>query len=341
MKKLFIVFLFIIFIANINAQKKVVLLETFTSTTCPPCVPANQYFDNWYSSYTNKSAVAVIKYHVGWPAPGNDPFYLANPDEVSTRRVFYNISAVPNGLVDGFNYGSNYPNWTAVIENKIKDTPPINISFAKGTTADEIKVIVESLNNYSANNLVLHVVLVESKLYYTGTNGDPVHNFVMRKMYPNSSGTTFNLIGGEKKSFSNKISISSNWVKNNCAVVAFVQTSTIKDVVQAVMQDYNLITSVENEINIPNNFSLEQNFPNPFNPETIIKYSIPDFHNNKLVSLKVYDLLGNEVETLVSEYQKAGNYEVKFNAKNFTSGCYLYKLQVGNSIQAKKMMLIK
>jgi len=338
MKKFILVLILSLSLAVNYGQKKVVLLETFTSTTCPPCVPANQYFDSWYSSYPDKNSVAVIKYHVWWPSPGNDPFYLANPDEVVARRVYYNISAVPNGLVDGTNYGSNYPNWITVIQNRINTTPLINLSLAKGLSADEIKVNVESLNNYSENNLNLHVVVVESKINYTGTNGDPVHNFVMRKMYPNSSGTTFNLSAGERKSFSFQIALSNNWNKNNCAVVAFVQPSNVKDVVQAVMQDYNLITSVEETQTLPTVFSLEQNFPNPFNPTTSISYRLPV---NNFVTLKIYDLLGRDIETLVDEYQQAGTYVKTFQGNSLPSGAYFYKLSAGNFSETRKMVLIK
>ncbi len=87
-------------------------------------------------------------------------------------------------------------------------------------------------------------------------------------------------------------------------------------------------------------FSLEQNYPNPFNPTTMIRYSIPEV-SNVPVSLKIYDILGREVETLLNRDQKAGNYEVEFNAGKYTSGMYIYKLTAGNFNSIKKMMLVK
>jgi hypothetical protein len=96
---------------------------------------------------------------------------------------------------------------------------------------------------------------------------------------------------------------------------------------------------VEVDANIPTEFSLAQNYPNPFNPVTTIKYSIPSW--GEVVSLKVYDILGNEVATLVNEIQPAGNYEVKFNASNLSSGVYLYKLNVGSFVKTKKLILMK
>ena len=96
----------------------------------------------------------------------------------------------------------------------------------------------------------------------------------------------------------------------------------------------------------PNEFSLEQNYPNPFNPSTSIRYTISSViasatKQSQLVTLKVYDVIGNEVATLVNEEKPAGSYEVKFNAVGLSSGIYFYKLQAGNFIESKKMLLLK
>ncbi len=88
----------------------------------------------------------------------------------------------------------------------------------------------------------------------------------------------------------------------------------------------------------PNDFALNQNYPNPFNPTTSIKFSLPRGTNVKLI---VYDLLGNEVETLVDEYKPAGTYSVQFNGSELTSGIYIYRLQAGDFVSTKRMALIK
>ncbi len=99
------------------------------------------------------------------------------------------------------------------------------------------------------------------------------------------------------------------------------------------------VTGVEQADNtIPENFSLQQNYPNPFNPTTQINYSIPSTQN---VTLKVYDELGKEVATLVNKDQAAGNYTVDFNASNLASGVYFYRIQAGDFVQMKKMILMK
>jgi hypothetical protein len=89
---------------------------------------------------------------------------------------------------------------------------------------------------------------------------------------------------------------------------------------------------------LPAEYDLEQNYPNPFNPSTKIRYSItsPD-----LVRIKIYDILGREVKTLVNELQQVGTYEVQFDALSLASGIYLYRIESGSFIQTKKMILMK
>ncbi len=89
---------------------------------------------------------------------------------------------------------------------------------------------------------------------------------------------------------------------------------------------------------IPKNFSLTQNYPNPFNPVTSIQYSVS---SNQFVSIKVYDIVGHEIATLVNEKKQPGNYEVQFNASSFPSGIYIYNLVTEGYSSTKKMVLLK
>jgi len=92
------------------------------------------------------------------------------------------------------------------------------------------------------------------------------------------------------------------------------------------------------ELKQPVEYSLEQNYPNPFNPATTITFQIPE---TGIVTLKVYDVLGNEVATLVSKEKPAGNYEIEFDGTNLPSGIYFYQLRAGSFVQTKKMVLMK
>jgi len=105
------------------------------------------------------------------------------------------------------------------------------------------------------------------------------------------------------------------------------------------------ITDVKEET-LPGEFALQQNCPNPCNPSTTIQYSIPGNVVETLhaTSLRVFDILGNEVATLVNENKPAGNYEVKFNveqASSLSSGVYFYTLKLGTFSETKKMILMK
>ena len=96
--------------------------------------------------------------------------------------------------------------------------------------------------------------------------------------------------------------------------------------------------SLNIDVNVPEEYTLEQNYPNPFNPSTKISFHIakPGF-----VSLKIFDVLGNEIKTLVNEQKSAGDHEVDFNSTDLTSGIYLYKIETGNFVATKKMILLK
>ncbi|MCX6164966.1 MAG: FG-GAP-like repeat-containing protein, partial [Ignavibacteriae bacterium] len=96
-----------------------------------------------------------------------------------------------------------------------------------------------------------------------------------------------------------------------------------------------------NNNNIPDKYSLSQNYPNPFNPSTIIRFQINLLGQTRFVTLKVYDILGNEVTTLVNEKKSPGNYEVSWDASNFPTGICFYKLATDNFSETKKMLMIK
>ena len=100
--------------------------------------------------------------------------------------------------------------------------------------------------------------------------------------------------------------------------------------------NYSDVVSVVTEM--PIEYALDQNYPNPFNPSTIITYSIPQKNN---VSLKIYDILGNEIATLVNEQKEAGSYKVQYDAAKISSGVYIYSIQAGDFLQTRKMILMK
>jgi len=152
----------------------------------------------------------------------------------------------------------------------------------------------------------------------------------------------------------------SNWVKEEISLANYI-SSQLKIQFQlrtdgGVTRDgwfvddigifiYTIPTDISGDSNPVYTFSLNQNYPNPFNPTTKIKYTIPSVtlsgSEGSLTTLKVYDVLGNQVAVLVNEKQPAGSYEIEFDASNLSSGIYFYKLVSGSFIDTKKMILMK
>jgi len=125
----------------------------------------------------------------------------------------------------------------------------------------------------------------------------------------------------------------------------YMNESEVKMFIDKVMvEKFDEPTGVEEILQVPIAFSLSQNYPNPFNPTTTIEYSIPaisELAHSELVSLKIHDVLGREVKTLVDGYRSAGTYKTTFNASALTSGVYFYTLKAGQYVDSKKMMLVK
>lgn len=128
--------------------------------------------------------------------------------------------------------------------------------------------------------------------------------------------------------------------------IDYEPTELLFDPNNLILKTINSITSATDSGYKPDGFVLYQNYPNPFNPTTKISWQSPV---SDWQTLKVYDVLGNEVATLVNEYKKAGNYEIEFKTRNLTSGLYFYRLQAGDPstgsgqsfVETKKMILLK
>ena len=331
----------LLFDSGHGAERKV-LLEMFTSSTCPPCAPANSYLNLWRSGYSKANRVVIVRYHVWWPSPGNDPFYLANTQDAQTRNKFYGNNYAPHMYVNGYIDGEDsYGLWAGLVENEMAKISPfeIQISGKLGSTGGTVTISVKSDGTpIPSGTLVLHTLVTESGLQYVGPNGEPHHDDVMRTMLPNSAGEQFTLALGETRNFTRSISWNPQWAMKNSQIIAFVQVAQNSSVVQsATIPVQNLVTGVAEGNGVATEFSLAQNYPNPFNPSTTINYSLPKPAN---VSLKIFNSLGQEISFLVNEQKEAGFYQATWNA-NVPSGIYFYRLQAGEYVETKKMILLR
>ena len=164
-------------------------------------------------------------------------------------------------------------------------------------------------------NLILTDTTITTTVTFIGTNSITAGpNFTIS----NTGSATF-LTGGQI------------YLRAGVSVVLGGVFKTILDTALVGVED-------ENGKIVPEGFSLDQNYPNPFNPTTKIKFSIPEL---SFVTLKVFDVVGNEIETLVNQEESAGSYDVQFSAIDLPSGIYFYQLRAGNFVETKKMILIK
>jgi len=330
-----------------SQEDRKVLVEIFTNSHCPHCPAAHNVISN-YLSGPNGDKISYIYYHMVYPY-SDDSLYLESMEGSDARNNYYNpISVTPQGWFDGEHQGSS-SGWAASLDNLVATESPLKIvlSGTRNTTQFNINAQLTRKGNITENDLLIHFVVVED-LFYDGRNGISNHEHVMRKMLPTPNGQSFSISLNETKDFPQTINLDPLWDADSLNIVVFVQSTETKTVYQSGTISYNelSISGLENERSVPVEFKLEQNYPNPFNPRTNIGFQVANFG---FVSLKVYDVLGNEVMILVNEGKPAGTYEVRFDASGLTSGIYFYKLQTGSPstgsgqsfTETKKMLLLK
>jgi hypothetical protein len=357
MKKLvlFVVVLLAVCTLSATSAPRKVLMEVFTSTTCAPCYPADVfYFQNWLPNYGGASQIVTLAYHVWWPSPGNDPMYMANTAPVQTRVSYYQGSSayVPRGYIDGFIDGTSaYTSWPGSIEGRFLDPSPVSITLSgtrNGLTFNMSASIRQELAASSTNWRVQWVTIENqiSEPQYNGTIYVPfVHDAVHRAMYPDANGTPITISQGQTVVVTKSITLNSSWVANNSKVIVFVQDMSTKKVQNVEFIGLDGVTGVGegNTGAVPTSFALDQNFPNPFNPSTTVSYAVP---SQSFVSLKVFNTLGEEVRTLVSDVQGVGNHTATWDGlnsagKEVPSGTYLLQMTAGQFRATKKLLLLK
>jgi hypothetical protein len=345
--QIYFILLYLLLSSSLHAQEsRKVLVEVFTNSHCPLCPAAHTVIDN-YLAGPNGDKISYIYYHMIYPY-SDDPLYWQSMEGSDARDVYYNAAnATPQGWFDGTHQGST-SGWATTLDNLVNTQSPLKIELSGYT--DLVRLFIDAdvtrTGDITDNDLVLHFVAAED-VFYDGRNSISNHKNVMRKMLPTPEGLAFDIALNETKGFEQIIDLDPLWDTDSLKLVVFVQSSGSKTVYQSETISYtDLVVSVDSEpVTTVENFFLEQNYPNPFNPSTTIRYSIPASLNpsqgGTFVILKVYDLLGREMTTLVNKEQTAGVYEIEFDAGELSSGIYIYKLQSGSFVESKKMILMK
>ncbi len=245
-----------------------------------------------------------------------DMLYLANEitaggcsGSVSIIQIGFDIHVVSTQVMNGFNVKMKHTSETSVT----------GFTDTGWTTCYS--------GTYSVPGAGWQYIVLQNNFIWDGIN-----NLLIEICFDNTTATFIS--SSKHTAIANKM-----WqrVQNNSSGCALTVGSTYgyRPNIKLVG---NSVVSIQHNNQVPKSFVLEQNYPNPFNPTTNIKYQIV---NNSFVSLKVYDILGREVETLVNESLKPGTYEVDFDGSNLSSGVYYYRMEAGNYFETKKMLLVK
>lgn len=354
MKVSALILLTFLFSAQSYSGPRRVLLEFSTGTWCGWCACGDSIIE--HNILPQFPQTIVLAYH----GASSDPFKEFNGNEIIG---LLGINAYPLAVFDRqsgppMDFDYNWPE-TCAVRYQRAPTSAVSIDFtAKGynsstreLTATVNATALENLSGqYKINYVITEDNIVYQQNFYApcgeqGYHQNFVHHWVTRNMINGATGENLNSGNWNQNQTITKTintTIDTGWVATNCNLIIFVYKDNGALIQSTVEQ--STIQSVTNPIGvngtheIPKDYSLEQNYPNPFNPSTNIKYSVPKDGN---VSLKVYDILGNEVSTIINGFMKAGVYNVDFDGSNLASGIYFYTLKTSEFTSTKKMALIK
>jgi len=236
----------------------------------------------------------------------------ATADWPATPVTFTNFDVYLSGCVDPVNRSLTFVNNVVGPQTLVRSGVLIidSASFKSGATPNEFGMEIELDSGwiYESGNLLI-------ELRHTGFTGTSRSVDAIGTAIP-GYGTDFSA----------------------CWQSSYTPTTGLQGNFAVTRINSDMLVGISNNNEIPDSYKLEQNYPNPFNPKTVIRYSIA---NTSEVKIKVYDILGNEVKTLVNSKQNAGSYETEFDGSELSSGVYIAKLTSGNYSTQIKMILNK
>jgi thiol-disulfide isomerase/thioredoxin len=329
----------LVFIVQNSFSQRIVLIEQFTNSGCPPCAASTPPVFNYVNN--NPADVVAIGYHTSYPY--SDSMYFENPVESSARVSYYGSFGVPQSFVDGNYYSNSSSNFIPVMANTINTRKAIankynisNVSTTINTNNLNTKIAFESLSASNVNDtLRAHIVVIEKNVLKSsyaaspGANSETNYEYVMRKMLPNQNGSF--LIN---RGLNGKDTITLNWamqkIKNNAEVrvVAFVQNKNTKEVYMANLFSTNLSTGLSKTNNDQLWFNI---FPNPTSGDLTITTS--NLKND--ASITILDILGKSIFTESIN----NNAALKINTKGFNKGLYSVLINDGINSYSKKLVV--
>jgi len=254
MKRYLLLVLLVVGFAIGNSQAQAPrkpLAEEFTSSTCPPCAATDPMMQKFQSDYSDK--MVVLKWHVNWPSPGNDPMYTVFPGSVNRSTVYYNNPYAPQLFFDGTldaGLSSSVPYATVlegIVDSIAATKSPFTINISQQIVVDSliINLTVKSVGPLpTATDLRLGVVVGERYLVYMGTNGLPSHDYVVRTTVPSLVSSTgalgvsaaypaFSITQGGTNTYRYAAKIGATWNRGQLFSAAFIQSVAAKEVYQS------------------------------------------------------------------------------------------------------------
>ncbi len=321
-------------------QQHIPLGMLFTNAGCSYCVAAVQTLDAYYPGQGND--ISLSRVHVSWP--GVDPMYSANSAQSNTMVSDYGVTGAPTMFVDGIDAGL-YSHYVALYEQRKVIKSPMTIDLTFDDDADQLTVKVNiSEMMLPVENFKLFAHITEDAIYYAGSNGETIHNQVMRHIWNDTNGLDCPITLGTH-TFVIDTPLNGSWVYDNLRATVYVQDMDSRIVMQSGSRFLRNIDDVVSPVGeqVTSAYKLNANYPNPFNPSTTISFSLP---RDEKVEISVYALDGARVATLVNQTMTQGDHQVMWLGKDtagasVASGAYFYRLVTPTYSETRVMTLVK
>ncbi len=331
-----------------NSVQRMPLYETFTSSTCGPCVAGNQNMDGLFAANPNKWV--CVKYQMSWPGSG-DPYYTA---EGGVRRTFYAINSVPRQEIDGGFDGNSASVTQAQFTQAYNNISMLDITAALNIYGKKCDLTVDmNPADDITGNLKLFVAIVEKKTTgNVGTNGETEFHWVMKKMMPDANGTTLaNFTNGTNVNKTLSYTFNGNYrlpadatnpIDNatehsveefsDLIAVVWVQDITTKEVLQSAFSSVTAGMSEAERANL-----ITAVYPNPANDQVNISLNMEQSEN---VEVSIFNTVGQVV--LAKNYGSMnGVNTLNVQLGDLTTGIYFVKIVVGDKVYTKPLQITK
>lgn len=210
------------------AGDRTILVERFTSSTCGPCASANPSLESFLGS-ADPNKVLSVSYHMNWPAPGNDPMYLANPNDNTIRRTVYGVNSIPYWFFDGtYVGGTSLSLLQSAYNSRTNVLSPVTIVVTESRNGSTVSVKADIYCEFALSNpnATVYLSVNERLVSYSsppGTNGERNFHDVMRKVLPTANGIPVTLLPGKVISIDYTYTIEPSWQASEIENIVFVQ----------------------------------------------------------------------------------------------------------------------